>query len=242
MNSAASKPQVQLSSDGSPPRTLLASRRHTLIFIAICLVVTSVSALTPRHGAPLSSDQMLQVCLWLIALEWLWVRFVYKGLQAHGYSMREFIGRPWLTPRQLAGDLVYAALALGFSYALFVGADPLLSHVEAASNPLLPAVPSGIAGTFVWIGLSLSAGICEEIVFRGYLQRQLAALSGSAGVAILGQAIVFGAAHGYEGVSAVIKIVVYGLVIGAMAQWRGNIRAGVVAHAAWDILEGLHLF
>ncbi len=241
MSSIASNSSGPPSTDGVPPRTLLASRKHTLIFIAICLAVTAVSALSAKNGAPRSSNQMLQVYLWLIGLEWLWVRFVYKGMQARGRSILELIGRPWFTPRQLAGDLVYAVLALGFSYALFVGAHHLLSHGEAVSNPLLPAVPSGVAGTLVWIGLSLSAGICEEIVFRGYLQRQLAALSGSTSIAIIGQAIMFGVGHGYQGVGAVINIVVYGLAIGVLAQWRGNIRAGILAHAAWDILEGLGL-
>lgn len=241
MNSIASDPQRPPSTDTVPPRALLASRRHTLIFIAISLTVTAVGALNANHGAQPNSDQMLQIYLWLIGLEWLWVRFVYKGMQAHGRSMFEFFGRPWFTPRQLAGDLVYAVLALGFSYVLFVSAQRLFLHGEAVSNPLLPAVPSGVAGILVWIGLSLSAGICEETVFRGYLQRQLAALSGSTSVAIFGQAIVFGAAHGYEGVGAVIRIVVYGLAIGILAQWRGNIRAGVLAHTAWDILEGLGL-
>jgi membrane protease YdiL (CAAX protease family) len=245
MNSIASNPPGPPTTERLPPRTLLASRRHTLIFLAICLAVTGVSALNANHGsargAPANSNYILQVYLWLIGLEWLWVRFVYKGMQAQRRSMFEFIGRPWFTPRQLAGDLVYAALAFGFSYAWFVGAQHLLSHGGVGSNPLLPAAPSGVAGILVWIGLSLSAGICEEIVFRGYLQRQLAALSGSTSLAILGQAIVFGAAHGYEGVGAVIRIVVYGLAIGMLAQWRGNIRAGVLAHAAWDILAGLGL-
>jgi len=243
MNSIGSNQPA--SADGLPPRALLASRRHTLVFLAICLAVTAVSALNANHrsqpGVPASSNQLLQVYLWLIGLEWLWVRFVYKGMQAQRRSMLEFIGRPRFTPRQLAGDLAYAALAIGFSYALFVGAPRLLSHGETGSNPLLPTVPSGVAGIVVWVGLSLSAGICEEIVFRGYLQRQLAALSGSTSFAILGQAIMFGVAHGYEGVGAVFRIVVYGLAIGMLAQWRGNIRAGVLAHAAWDILDGLGL-
>ena len=124
---------------------------------------------------------------------------------------------------------------------MFVVAPRLLSHGEAASNPLLPAVPSGVTEILLWVGLSISAGICEETVFRGYLQRQLAALSGSTVVAILGQAIVFGAAHGYEGVGSVVRIVVYGLATGILAQWRRNIRAGVLAHAAWDMLAGLGL-
>jgi membrane protease YdiL (CAAX protease family) len=224
-----------------PPRALLASRRHTLIFIAICLIVTAISALNAHPGAPPDRSQMLQIYLWLIGLEWLWVRFVYKGMQANGRSILEFFGRPWFTPRQLTGDLVSAALALGFSYALFVAAPRLLSHGEAGSNPLLPTVPSGVTEILLWVGLSISAGFCEETVFRGYLQRQLAALSGSTVVAILGQAVVFGAAHGYEGVGSVCRIVVYGLAIGILAHWRGNIRAGVLAHAAWDMLAGLGL-
>jgi membrane protease YdiL (CAAX protease family) len=245
MNSIASDPPGPPPTDSLPRRTLLASRRHTLIFLAICLTVSVISALNanhgPRQGAPASPNHMLQVYLWLIGLEWLWVRFVYKGMQAQRRSLLEFVGRPWFTPRELAGDLMYAALAFGFSYALFVGAPHLLAHGEAVSNPLLPTAPSGVAAVFVWIGLSLSAGICEEVVFRGYLQRQLAALSGSTSLAILGQALAFGVAHGYEGVGAMIRIVVYGLAIGLLAQWRGNIRAGVLAHAAWDILAGLGL-
>jgi membrane protease YdiL (CAAX protease family) len=227
------------------PHTLLASRRHTLIFVAICVAVTVVSALNAHRGpgpaAPADSNQMLQLYLYLIGLEWLWVRFVYKGMQAQGHSLREFIGRPWFTARQLTGDLLWAALGLGFSYALFVGSVRLLQQGHAVANPLLPVVPSGAAGIIVWISLSLSAGICEEIVFRGYLQRQLAALSGNTGLAIVGQAIVFGIAHGYEGVDAVIRIVVYGLAFGLLAHWRGNIRAGILAHAAWDVLAGLDL-
>ena len=244
MNGIASKGHQPESTD-SLPRGALASRRHTLIFLAISLAVTVVSALNAPHGsatgAPASSDQLLLVYLWLIGLEWLWVRFVYKGMQAHGHSLLEFIGHPWFTPRQLAVDLMYAALALGFSYILFVGVDHFMKHGEAVTNPLLPTVPSGVAAITLWTILSLSAGICEEVVFRGYLQRQLAALSGSASLAILGQAIVFGIAHGYEGVDAVIRIVVYGLAVGLLAQWRGNIRACVLAHASWDILAGFGL-
>jgi hypothetical protein len=56
---------------------------------------------------------------------------------------------------------------------------------------------------------------------------------------ILGQAVALGIAHGYEGAGAVLRIVVFALAMGILAQWRGNIRAGILAHAAWDILAGL---
>jgi uncharacterized protein len=241
MNSIASKATGPQPVDGLQP-TLLASRRHTLVFLAIWLAVTVISGLNANRaaaaGPQAGSNVILQLYLFLIGMEWLWVRFVYKGMQARGRSPLEFFGQPWFTPRQLAGDLVYAVLALGFSYFCFTGPLP---HGEAVTNPLLPAVPSGVLGIIVWSALSVSAGICEEVVFRGYFQRQLTAISGSPGLAILVQALLFGIAHGYQGVGAVTRIVVYGLALGLLAQWRGNIRAGILAHAAWDILAGLGL-
>ncbi len=244
MNGIAPKDR-QPESTENLPHGMLASRRHTRIFVVIALAVTVVSALNAGHGSPggtpVSRSHMIQVYLWLIALEWLWVRFVYKGMQAYSRSPLEFIGLPGFTLRQLAVDVVYAALAIGFSYCLFVGVGHLMAHGAAAPNALLPAVPSGVAEITVWIVLSLSAGICEEVVFRGYLQQQLAALTGSTPVAILGQAIVFGIVHGYEGMGAVIRIVLFGLAMGLLAKRRGNIRACVLAHAAWDILAGLGL-
>ena len=234
-----------LSEGGQPAasRALLASRQHTVIFLLICAAITATSAMNASGrgtaGSPVSTAQILWVYLFLIALEWLWVRFVMRGMQRQGRTIRELLGQRWATPAQIAMDLIYAALTFGLIYGLAFADSRLWPHGSAPNNPLLPAIPAGPLGITVWIALSVSAGICEEIVFRGYLQRQLAALSGKPHLAILGQAIVFGVAHGYEGVRAALFIVIYGLVLGCLAAWRGNIRAGIWEHAAWDILAGL---
>jgi hypothetical protein len=47
--------------------------------------------------------------------------------------------------------------------------------------------------------VAITAGICEEIVYRGYLQRQLSAFTGSLPIAVCLQAAIFGAAHLYQG-------------------------------------------
>jgi membrane protease YdiL (CAAX protease family) len=91
----------------------------------------------------------------------------------------------------------------------------------------------------VWIGVSLTAGFCEEVVFRGYLQKQLQAMTGSAAIAVLGQALFFGVAHGYQGVKNVIVIAVLGLLYGLLALGRRNLRPGMIAHAWSDISGGL---
>ncbi|MGA2904795.1 MAG: CPBP family intramembrane glutamic endopeptidase, partial [Candidatus Korobacteraceae bacterium] len=90
----------------------------------------------------------------------------------------------------------------------------------------------------VWFSVSATAGFCEEIIFRGYLQRQFAAIANSMLVGVLLSALVFGASHGYEGVARMILIAIYGLLFGLLAWWRSSLRPGMMAHAWHDALSG----
>lgn len=143
-----------------------------------------------------------------------------------------------LTLREFGKDVAYAASAFGIDSVCNQGVVGLLQHGGQPSNPLLPTLPVGALALALWVGLSVSAGVCEEIVFRGYLQRQLTVITGRVRIAILAQAILFGIGHGYQGAVAVLSIVINGLVMGVLAAWRGNIRAGILEHVTWDILGG----
>ena len=99
-------------------------------------------------------------------------------------------------------------------------------------------LPQSLLEILVWIGASITAGVCEEMAFRGYLQRQFHALGGGMVVAVLGQGLVFGLFHSYQGWRNVIVISVLGVLYGALAAWRGNLRANIVAHAFTDVWEG----
>jgi len=84
----------------------------------------------------------------------------------------------------------------------------------------------------------VTAGICEEMAFRGYLQRQFHALTGNVAWAILLQALVFGIAHGYQGWRNVVIISVLGVLFGVLAAWRKNLRANIISHAFGDFWSG----
>jgi membrane protease YdiL (CAAX protease family) len=76
------------------------------------------------------------------------------------------------------------------------------------------------------------------MAFRGYLQRQLHALSGNIVVAVAAQGLVFGLFHSYQGWKQIIVISVVGVLYGALAAWRGNLRVNIVSHAFTDVWEG----
>jgi len=99
-------------------------------------------------------------------------------------------------------------------------------------------LPTSLLEIMVWIGVSITAGICEELAFRGFVQRQFHALTGNIGLAVLAQGLVFGLFHAYQGWKNVVVISLLGILFGALAAWRRNLRANVIVHAWADVWGG----
>ncbi|MBZ5510084.1 MAG: CPBP family intramembrane metalloprotease [Acidobacteriia bacterium] len=87
--------------------------------------------------------------------------------------------------------------------------------------------------------LSATAGFCEEIMFRGYLQKQFLAATRSTAAAIVLQAVIFGIAHAYQGGRRIILIAVYGALFGMLAAWRKSLRPGMIQHTLQDSVSGI---
>ena len=73
------------------------------------------------------------------------------------------------------------------------------------------------------------------------LQRQMAALTGNIWVGIAVSGLIFGSAHGYEGVGRMVLVGIYGMMFGLLAHFRRSLRPGMIAHAFHDGIMGLAL-
>lgn len=94
---------------------------------------------------------------------------------------------------------------------------------------------------FHFIFLALTAGICEEIIFRGYFIRYFQCLLGddtTFTLAILLPAIIFGAVHRYQGWRAMIKIGAMAVMFGYVFVHGGSLWILIVVHALVDLLGG----
>ena len=91
----------------------------------------------------------------------------------------------------------------------------------------------------MWVGLSLTAGVCEEVLYRGYLMwYSMMWLPKEA--AVLASAVVFGAAHFYLGWGVgVLRATVVGAVFGAAYLLTGTLWVPIALHAIVDITSGL---
>ena len=94
----------------------------------------------------------------------------------------------------------------------------------------------------LWVLLSLTAGFCEEVIYRGYLQKQFGVLLKSAWGGLIVQGLIFGGSHAYEGWQTMIQIGAFGILFGILAHWRKSLRPGMMAHAFQDAFSGLALF
>lgn len=224
-------------------RRLVAPVWHTAVLIAIFLAIAAYGAYAQSHahtGPQLVERRgsVVPLYLSLLAAQWGLLRFVVAGgLRKTGTSLRDLIGERWPSWKAATRDVVIA-LAV---WALWTASTSLLEKAlgsDAAKDisGLLPRDPAEIAA---WVALSLTAGFCEEAIFRGYLQRQFHALTGSVVLAVLLQSVIFGVSHGYQGIRNVIMISIFGAVFGGLAVWRKTLKPGMVLHAWTDIFSGL---
>jgi membrane protease YdiL (CAAX protease family) len=185
---------------------------------------------TPTHSTMIKSYAISITLEWAIAY-WAWI-----GVHWKGGTLRDLTGGRWTSWRGVATDV---AIALPFWVVWEFTAWLVHRIVDGIQTPTTPyQVPIGFVEISLWIALSISAGVCEELVFRGYLQNQFRAASRSVVAAVILQGLVFGLAHTYQGWKQVIVIAALGILYGALAAWRRNLRANMIAHAWSDIYEG----
>jgi len=221
---------------------LIAPLWHTGLLVGIFVALALGGALF-QHRASLDPgmlqqhSSMVPLYLSLLAMEWGLFLYVRKGLLLTGFSVRELLGGKWASVRDIVVDFILAAAIWGLWTLIQLAWNRWSGPGHAASIQTL--LPRGGVETMLWIGVSVSAGICEELAFRGYFQRQFAALAHSRWIALFAQAVLFGISHGYQGIEACAKIVLFGLLFGVLALWRSSLRPGMVAHAWGDIASGI---
>jgi membrane protease YdiL (CAAX protease family) len=222
-------------------RPLIAPAWHTIVFITIFVGLSVVGGFfqhaVKQHPQPTApSGNAVSRYISVVVFEWLLVLYVRMGVHKRGVRLRDLVGGRWATPKEVMKDF---ALGAGL-WAFWIGMmNPHL--LGGGTNAAQGLLPKGILESLAWIPVALSAGFCEELAFRGYLQKQFQAITGSAGWAVLFQAIVFGVGHLYEGVGPAARIILFGVFFGLLAVWRKSLRPGMIAHA-WSDIFGVIIF
>ena len=109
------------------------------------------------------------------------------------------------------------------------------------SRAIANIMPKTVFELLVYLVLAASAGYAEELIFRGYLTRQVSAWTGSCSIAVIVQGIVFGLGHGYYG-KTMLAAVVQGWLLGLFVYWRRSLRPTMLAHGLQNGIAGIVAF
>lgn len=85
--------------------------------------------------------------------------------------------------------------------------------------------------------MSITAGIVEEIVYRGFVLWYLAQVM-PLWIAVVVSSVAFGLAHSYQGATGALRTGLIGLAFGTYFVVTGSIWLPIVAHALLDLLQG----
>jgi membrane protease YdiL (CAAX protease family) len=178
-------------------------------------------ARTGHQGPPTSEAMMhgmfigLPPALWGAVLLWWWM-----------HRKKAAFGELYLTRSTSLGLDIGLGLILG---AFWVAVYGLFDVVSLRNMFTFHAVK------LVSVPASLSAGFCEEFLYRGFLFWLLLAAGGGKGSRLAITSVAFGLAHCFWGPWGMAWTTMLGFTFGLAVLWRGNVWPAVVAHALLDL-------
>lgn len=167
-----------------------------------------------------------------ILFQWIMLGLVLAGVWWHGTKLWTVLGQRWSSVTHFLRDLGIGAMFL--MVVIVIGV--VLPHGHDGVARLI--LPQGGREMWLWVGLSFTAGICEEALYRGYLQRQLIAFTKNVPAGIILSAVAFGLAHSYQGWPMALQIGLLGAIAGTIAYRCKSVRPGMIEHFMQDMLGG----
>ena len=187
----------------------------------------------------------------LLILEWgLSLLALLVWLSAPGVDAGQ-VGLRW--PQQWPGPVtgLVVVLVLLFvivstralrSGALLEVAEPVRRagegrHAEPAAHATLALLPRSAGERRLFTLVGVTAGVCEEWLYRGFFLAVVAALAGGLpiGLLVVVAAVAFGLAHAYQGPVGILTTGLLGGVMAALYLQTGSLLLPVLLHAAIDL-------
>jgi hypothetical protein len=220
---------------------LVAPIWHTIVYFALWgALVVGLGTVKPeghRTSFHFAHLDLSWIYLFVLAAESVLFGLMYLGLRLRKTKLAELMGPGWADRNQLRRDVVAGAL---FSLVL-LGVSALLLLTFPSHKKTIDIFPRTLLQFFFFFLALVSAGFFEELIFRGYLFRQLTHYI-SIDSAVVIQAIAFAVAHGLDqGVGELASKFVVGGFLGYLAVQRKSLLPGMIAHGCLNGIAAVML-
>lgn len=141
-------------------------------------------------------------------------------------------------PREILIAFVLTILGIGLLMAFsFLRRISGLKETEIVAQ-LMPVTSEE---KLLFSGLSVCAGLGEEVAYRGYAISAVVMAGGSAPFAAIVTSVAFGLVHSYQGFIGIFRTGIFGLIMGSALLYTESLWSLVLAHILIDLLVGLVL-
>ena len=250
----------------TPRQTPIAPAWHTVVLVLAIITVSLLGFM--RHSGPHGAVVVDRLHTYgtTAILELVLIGWVALGMRLRGVRLRSLFGTVSINLKAILVDFgiailfwVLSMMALATVAMMWISVESWITHKpipvqtdksgkpvmtspadDKAAKAVVQLAPENGKEVAAWLMLCMLVGVAEELVFRGYLQTQFTAWAkGAAAAGVIFSAMVFGAAHGYEGARAMFMLTVFGVFFSLLALFRRNLRAGIFAHSWHDAVAGL---
>lgn len=184
-------------------------------------------------------DARLRFYSLLMGLEW----GLTLGLVGWWFATGGDLAGLNLVPRVKEFQWLAVMAGLGLTYLAIwqmntvLGNTEHLAKVAQSMGKLRPMSPTNHQEQRLFLYLSITAGICEEILYRGVLMFVLSLVMGP-WPALVASSAIFGLGHSYQGWEGIAKTSAVGLLLGLLALLSGSLYVGMILHAVLDLTSG----
>jgi len=158
----------------------------------------------------------------------------FAAATASGFPLRSL----GIQPVTAADFAIWAAIVVVAGGTIVAACRALGMRESPVMHDLIPVTPREKA---IFALLCVSAGICEEVAFRGFLLAALTAATGSLFAGVVVSSVAFGVLHAHQNPGGAARAAVLGAVLAIPLLVTGSLLPSIVGHALIDLVGGLLL-
>jgi uncharacterized protein len=178
----------------------------------------------------------MQVYTWNILAAWFLTAIAVLLIYRNGLKLSDFGQTLGLYPRTLIVSLILLFLVAGLVLVSKLQKHtPNPEHLAKATDNVRKLLPTTQSERLAVIPLALTAGFCEEFLYRGWLLNLTGCALKSMWAGLLISSLLFGFAHLYQGRKGMLSTGILGLVFGLIYIAGGSLLPAQVVHALLDL-------
>lgn len=175
-----------------------------------------------------------------ITLQWLFAAVILWRVSHHSIRPEQLGLRLASVPLTCTTSIVLggAVLVLQLVSLRRLNSDPGASDNETVQIAR-KVFPRDMLERICFTALVCTVAICEEFIYRGFVQYVFQAWSGSLVAGIVGSSLLFSIAHLYQGKRGLVSTFGAGAVFAGVRAWTGTLIPTIFAHFVADLTIGL---